>query len=173
MKAKLLVLMSICGLFPVAAYASEIEHHHEAHVHGKAQLNLAMDGNRFEVELMSPAMNVLGFEHEARTEAQKESVHAAKEALSKAENVILIHGGSCELGKQEVSMPEHGEHGEHADITAHYYFNCAKPDEVSGLNVMLFDHFSGFEHVNVQWALSSGQGALEIDDHGSHQLTFK
>lgn len=42
-----------------------------AHVHGIGELNVAIDGEALLVELISPAMDLVGFEHAPRTEAQR------------------------------------------------------------------------------------------------------
>ena len=56
------------ALLPLAAMAHDHDHDHAehaslgAHEHGVAQLNVALDGNTLEIELESPAMNLVGFE---------------------------------------------------------------------------------------------------------------
>jgi Protein of unknown function (DUF2796) len=59
------VTLCILALFPAGiALADEAEHReHGPHVHGVAQLNVALDGNVLWIELNSPAMNIVGFEH--------------------------------------------------------------------------------------------------------------
>ena len=61
------------ALLPLAAaHAAHDEHEHHdehaslaAHEHGAAQLNVALEGQRLELALESPAMNLVGFEHAA------------------------------------------------------------------------------------------------------------
>ncbi|MCF7994732.1 MAG: DUF2796 domain-containing protein, partial [Chromatiaceae bacterium] len=52
---------------------NEDEHYRQqgAHVHGVGQLNVAVDGSALLVELISPAMDLVGFEHAPRNEAQR------------------------------------------------------------------------------------------------------
>jgi len=54
-----------------------------AHVHGIASLNLALEGSKFEIELDSPAINLVGFEHQASSDADKAKLTAARAALDK------------------------------------------------------------------------------------------
>ena len=62
------------ALLPLAIAHAADEHDHEhgslgAHEHGVGRLNAALDGQTLELELESPAMNLVGFEHAATTDA--------------------------------------------------------------------------------------------------------
>ena len=80
-----------------------------AHVHGIATLNLAMEGDELEIEFVSPAGNIVGFEHEAVTAAERRAILDAIEQLRKGNELFdLPLAASCSLHVAEV---EHG-HGE-------------------------------------------------------------
>ena len=80
-----------------------------AHVHGIATLNLAMEGDELEIEFVSPAGNIVGFEHEAVTAAERRAIRDAIEQLRKGNELFdLPLAASCSLHVAEV---EHG-HGE-------------------------------------------------------------
>lgn len=66
------------------------ERQHGAHVHGEGALNVAINGETVVVELVSPAANVLGFEHMPRSEAEEETVHKTVEQLRQADKIILF-----------------------------------------------------------------------------------
>ncbi|MFO6377007.1 DUF2796 domain-containing protein, partial [Pseudomonas aeruginosa] len=76
-------------LLPFAAQAHDDHDHDHAHgslgkhEHGVAQLNVALDGKTLELELDSPAMNLVGFEHAASTDADKAAVAKARAQLEK------------------------------------------------------------------------------------------
>ena len=58
----------------IAHAADEHDHDHEhgslrAHVHGVARLDMALECRTLEFELDTPAMNIVGFEHPATTDA--------------------------------------------------------------------------------------------------------
>ena len=80
------------ALLPLhAAQAANHEHNHAhaheehgslgKHEHGVASLNVALDGQTLEIQLQSPAMNLVGFEHEAKSDADKAKVTAARQHL--------------------------------------------------------------------------------------------
>lgn len=75
--------------------------HIGAHEHGVAQLNVVLDDDELKIELDSPAMNVIGFEHKPETEAHLNQSH---DALHKLEDGdwLVINGGGCELDDKDV-----------------------------------------------------------------------
>ena len=80
-----------------------------AHVHGIATLNLAMEGDKLEIEFVSPAGNIVGFEHEAVTAAERRAIRDAIEQLMKGNELFdLPPAAGCSLHVAEV---EHG-HGQ-------------------------------------------------------------
>ena len=55
----------------------------DKHVHGHAALEVAVDGNRLLVVFESPLDNLVGFEHAARTDKQKDAVRRMAAELNK------------------------------------------------------------------------------------------
>ena len=91
-----------------------------AHVHGIATLNLAMEGDELEIEFVSPAGNVVGFEHEAVTEAERRAIRDAIEQLRKGHELFdLPPAASCSLHVAEVEHDDHGHGAEHDDEHEH------------------------------------------------------
>lgn len=60
-------MVAACSLAPMALAADNPG----AHEHGHARLQMAVEENRIDLMLNSPAYNLAGFEHGARTEAEK------------------------------------------------------------------------------------------------------
>ena len=97
------VVVSLLMLTGVAAAQQS------AHVHGIATLNLAVEGDELEIEFVSPAGNIVGFEHEAVTAAERRAIRDAIEQLMKGNELFdLPLAASCSLHVAEV---EHG-HGD-------------------------------------------------------------
>ncbi|MDX1707915.1 MAG: DUF2796 domain-containing protein [Desulfobacterales bacterium] len=69
---------------------AEETRHHEAHEHGIAHLNVALEGNDLYIELNSPAVNIVGFEHRPRTNEQKAAVKKAIESLKNGEDLFIL-----------------------------------------------------------------------------------
>ncbi|MGB1090476.1 MAG: ZrgA family zinc uptake protein [Oceanobacter sp.] len=105
--------MMLTGLaLPGAAQAEQ-----QAHVHGIAELLLAVEGGLLELRLESPAMNLVGFEHKAMSAEQQAVVEQAEQALEKPEALFGLKDGNClptdsdvDLSAVEGSHLEHGKH---------------------------------------------------------------
>lgn len=167
--------------FSISLYANDGDtdeyRDHEAHVHGKAELSLIIDEASIAFELKSPALNVHGFEHEPKTEAEEELVHAANEKLSKYENIIFIPDLKCEVSEFDLDSPyadEHAEkahhdghdHEEHAEDHGDYYLSyslsCKNIDKLETIEVKLFENFDGFESIEAMWINQSKADSAEL-----------
>jgi hypothetical protein len=76
MRRLLLALPLALLPFTIAQAADEHDHDHEhgslgAHEHGVARLDVAQEGTTLELDFNSPAMNIVGFEHAATSDADK------------------------------------------------------------------------------------------------------
>src|SRR5476651_519710 len=99
----------------IAHAADEHDHDHEhgslgAHEHGVGRLNAALDGQTLELELQSPAMNLVGFEHPATTDADKAKVAAVRALLDKPLELFnLPKAAGCVVANQELESPLFGD----------------------------------------------------------------
>lgn len=180
------------ALLPLAALAAEHSHEHDhahdhaehgsldAHEHGAAQLNVVLDGKVLELQLESPAMNLVGFEHAAKSDADKAKVAAARSQLEQPQPLFGLNAGDCKISNQELESPLFAEHAdshehehehehekshdsEHSDIHAHYTLDCQKPEELKQLNLgELFKRFPATEKIQVQLIGPNGQQGLEL-----------
>ena len=180
----LLLALPFALLPLVAAQAHEHGHDHDhehshdslgAHEHGVASLNAALDGNLLELQLESPAMNLVGFEHAAKSDADKAKVAAAKRELEQPITLFALNSGDCKATEVELESPlfgdadadhdhdHHAHEGEHSDIHAHYRFECAKANELKQLDLAeLFKRFPATEKIQVQLIGPNGQQGVEL-----------
>jgi len=160
-----------------------------SHVHGIAALNLVADGAVIHIELISPAANLVGFEHAPASEAE----HAArKNALSTLENadrlfrfnktancrteqVEIVPGPTPALQSPGRESHRHDDdehaHTGHSDITAIYRFICDAPGNLDTLHVGLFDAFPALDNLTVQYITDGRQGAASLNS-GEAELAF-
>lgn len=168
----------------------------QAHVHGVAELLVVMDGEQLNIELYSPAMNVLGFEHYVDSPDQKISVSTAKAMLANATRLFQFTGTVCSLTAfradfggvlrsrtrnvltdsegPDLSQRLDGDHdqSDHRDISAFYQFRCNKADRLDSLTTEIVRVFPGVESLQVQWVVSGRQGAATLDNSDRH-LNFR
>ena len=97
------LLASLCILLPGIGYAET--HQHQAHVHGLAELTLAVEDKQLEIEFTSPAANLLGFEHAAHTESEKQALKQTTAQLKQALQLFAFAGANCTLQQQTIIVP--------------------------------------------------------------------
>ncbi|WP_374324467.1 DUF2796 domain-containing protein [Aquipseudomonas alcaligenes] len=195
MRHALLALLALpFALLPLhAAQAANHEHSHahaheehaslDAHEHGVASLNVALDGQTLEIQLQSPAMNLVGFEHEAKSEADKAKVAAARQHLEQPQALFALPiEAKCALQDSELDSPlfgghaheehEHADEHGHSDIDASYRFACANAEALQTLELgSFFGTFPGTEKLEVQLIGPSGQQGAELTPSNS-RLSF-
>ena len=182
------------ALLPLhAAQAANHEHSHahaheehaslDAHEHGVASLNVALDGQTLEIQLQSPAMNLVGFEHEAKSDADKAKVAAARQHLEQPQALFALPiEAKCALRDSELDSPlfgghahdehEHADEHGHSDIDASYRFACANAEALQTLELgSFFGTFPGTEKLEVQLIGPSGQQGAELTPSNS-RLSF-
>ena len=188
---RLLLALPFTLLPLAAAQAADHAHDHaheahgslDAHKHGVAQLNVVLDGQALELELESPAMNLVGFEHAAKSAADKAQVATAHSQLQDPLALFGLNAGDCTVSKQALESPlfaakekqhahghkhahkeQHDDHGsEHSEIHAHYQLDCKNPAALQQLNLSeLFKRFPTTEKIQVQLISPNGQQGLEL-----------
>lgn len=185
---RLLLALPFALLPLVAAQANQHEHEHHdhehgslgAHEHGVASLNAALDGSVLELQLDSPAMNLVGFEHAAKSDADKAKVAAARAELEQPLVLFALAAGQCKLSESKLESPlfgdeqhthEHADHdahehaNEHSDINASYRFDCAQANALQQLDLSeLFKRFPATKKIQVQLIGPSGQQGAELTE---------
>jgi hypothetical protein len=163
---------------------------HEAHVHGVAQMNLAIEGPGGEIEVDSPLGNFISFEHKPETDAQKQEVRDMAVIMREADKLfVLTPAAGCQL--QEVSLESDAlsadllspagvrqvaaqrETGDeqagdgHADLEAKMAFMCRNPEKLNSLTVDMFRAFPNLHEIEVQLVTPTGQKAAELTPESS------
>ncbi len=179
------------ALLPLAVAHAHEEHDHEhgslgAHEHGVGRLNAVLDGKALELELDSPAMNLVGFEHVATSAADKAKVADVRKQL---ENPLALFNlpkaAGCVISSQELNSPlfgdkpeadhddddhatdgkgaaAHEHHHDHSEIHAHYQFTCATPTALGNLDLsQVFKTFPATKKIQVQLIGPSGQQGVD------------
>ncbi|MEZ9741907.1 DUF2796 domain-containing protein, partial [Vibrio splendidus] len=93
--------------------ANEEFRSHEAHVHGKVEVNIAQDGQELLVEVTAPGADVVGFEHAPETAEQKKVFEQAIAQLNKPEELFGFTNASCTLKFKSVTNTLEDEHDDH------------------------------------------------------------
>ena len=180
-----LLLTLPLAILPLAVAHAADEHDHEhgslgAHEHGVGRLDAALDGKTLALELQSPAMNLVGFEHAATSDADKAKVAAARALLEQPLALFnLPKAAGCVVENQELESPlfadtpdaddDHDKdakdehHHDHSEIHAHYQFTCATPDALKTLDLAnIFNSFPATQKIQIQLIGPSGQQGVDV-----------
>lgn len=123
----LCIITYFVAAVPMVAAALSENHQHGAHEHGVAHLNVAIEGNNLYIEFISPAANIVGFEHHPRTADQKSAVREAVQAFKAADKLFaLTSGAGAKLVKSVVHTDIEDDH-KHKSGEAH----SSGPNETS------------------------------------------
>jgi hypothetical protein len=109
------------GLFVAIqfTYAEKSTESLDAHVHGLSELTIAMDAKTIELQLISPAMNLVGFEYKASSKQDIATVKQAELLLEQQDSLFLIAGGDCEHLSTSIDSDGLLEAGAHEDQEKH------------------------------------------------------
>ena len=179
-------MVAACSLAPMALAADNPG----AHEHGHARLQMAVEENRIDLMLNSPAYNLAGFEHGARTEAEKDRLADINRWLETTPLVntaaadCRVTASAVELGggEENHSGDTHHDHGhdehdhhedehhdeEHHGETTHREYDVSQQLECNHLDAdlaftsALMERFEGMKELTVEWVSPSGQGSARL-----------
>ena len=135
----------------------------QAHVHGQAFVDVAVDGGLVEINLRATAQDLVGFERAAATPEEEAQVLAAQKAVLDharlwqfnaaarcvAEGPVLEVAGTGGTHDHDHDHA-HGDHAAHADWTVRYRFRCAAPEALRAIDTGLFAAFPSLQSATVQ-----------------------
>jgi ABC-type nickel/cobalt efflux system permease component RcnA len=174
----------------LSAFAVEPPRQHGAHQHGSGELRVVIEGQQLQIQLESPAMNLVGFEHQPRNDAQKKALRDMTATLRDAGQVFALPAqAQCALkgvelkgelvnakaghkhGHKHEHKHKHG-HGhkheskhtddDHSDIEATYRYTCAQPGALRDIDVKLFALFPKTDKLKLTLIGPKGQTAGEL-----------
>ena len=170
--------------------AAAEKRHHDAHVHGVAEINIAVEGAKATVEFRAPAESLMGFEHEAKSESDKKKRDAALEQLrTKRDQMVLFDAKlGCKFSDVKAAIVEQkGDHtkaqsgkdvhkdqkksGEHREVHGTFSVACDKPLAGSRIRFGVSKVFRDVQEIKVQVLGDSGQSGATIKrDKGDVKL---
>ena len=147
----------------------------DAHIHGRSDLTVALEGEQLEIELSSPAINLLGFEHTLTSEQDLNAIKNIKSMLRKPSDLFSFTDGGCTLTKQSIDVsgliPTHQDKGHqhvnkesnHHEVIAKYSFHCKKSSTLSAITVKVLNLFSGIHEIRARWITAAKQGSVIVN----------
>jgi hypothetical protein len=150
-------------------HAEEFEQH-GAHEHGKITINAALENQTLSIELDAPAINVVGFEHAPRTDAEKAAVRDAAALLKSAQGLFgFPPAARCQRIASQLTAPhwesetdegheehEH-EHEHHADYEARFTYRCEDSQQLTWFEPWLLDKLRNLHEARINLITLNGQ----------------
>ncbi|QOC22616.1 DUF2796 domain-containing protein [Wenzhouxiangella sp. AB-CW3] len=163
MKPLLALLMPFAAaVFAMTTQAASLERQHGAHVHGQATGTLAKDSGRLNLSLVVPGMNLVGFEHAPRDEAQRGRLSEVQHFLESGTWLAFHPHGECRIEQLELAAPgfgaadayDHGDdhdhnHHEHAEFHLELDITCEQPERLEWLELKLFEDYPANEEIRM------------------------
>jgi len=156
---------------------------HPPHEHGVASLTIALDANKLEIDLESPADNIFGFEY---IPSNKEDKKKVKDAVSQLKNTTALFSipddAHCHLDQVSVSSamlekthtdknkPNKHQHT-HNDVDASWAYTCQSGKQLSDITPHFFTVFpTGFKQLKVEWLTPTGASSSLITEDKTIKL---
>lgn len=158
----------------------------DKHVHGEAELFIAIEGTQVLLEFESPADNIIGFEHAPATQLQQKKLEDALVKLGSHTSIAAFPEANCQQISAEVKSPfkdhhkaetnedshdsAHKEHNyekgheepSHTEFHASYALQCNEAAQnIRTIDINAFEHFNGIENITVKWVTPDGQGSTK------------
>ena len=176
----------LLGLAAMPLQKSVIAQELGSHVHGLTELNLVITNQNVQIEFISPAINLLGFERASNSPEENKLFNEVLEDLQAAEWLLGDQLRDCQMSTPVFEAPEFGSHemsegheehehehdeheehehehetGDHADFRVQYLFECRSAPP-SNFTVTAFDRFVGIEEISVRWIVGRQQGVSNL-----------
>lgn len=148
----------------------------EAHVHGTATLQVAVDADTLIMNFSSPLDNLLGFERKPHNQAEVEQVQNMIKQFYKSNLFLPTKDAQCKLQSvhlnalvikkkgQAARTTQHSHEHEagHADLDAEIVYQCNQVNHLRDLQVNAFKAFPHLHHLAVEIVSNRGQTASTI-----------
>jgi len=174
-------LVSIFLLFAREGAGAEMRHA-ESHVHGMAEINIVVEGKRVVVEFHTPTEGLMGFEHEAKTDAEKKKRDAAMKIVKERFNELIVfdkqsacksHSATARIVRGEDHDTKDKTHGagnrkisgEHSELQAVYQFECDRSPAGTKVTFGVSKFFPEIHEIKVQVLSDAKQTGVTIKNN--------
>jgi hypothetical protein len=177
-KALSVLVFSLSAPIAFEGIAAE-KRHAEGHVHGVAEINIIVEGKKMVVEFHTPTEGVMGFEHEAKSDAEKKKRDAAIKRVNDRFSELVVfdkrfgcqsQGGKVAIVQSDSSVgkdkkQEQGDHkksAEHRELRATHNFECQKDPAGSRVRFGVTKVFPEIQEIKVQVLSETKQSGATI-----------
>lgn len=135
------------------------------HAHGKADMELSLQGASLTGVFKTPMDSLLGFEHAPKTDNQKRSVEQLKTRLSDPTRFFQpTEAAQCTPKSVDFqsSLFTGKVTGGHSDLEYRFAFTCANPAALTGLDAVVFGQYPRLHELRVELVTDKGQRSVTL-----------
>jgi hypothetical protein len=179
MKLNPVPLFCIATLWSAGLVAQSEFRQRSAHTHGVAKLTILQDRHALLIELESPTINIVGFEHEPRDDNQIELMKNALMLLKQPDSILQLSSLDCEIEQAVSNISgamgshahsnlqqndlQHNHSHNHSEFQVIFGLNCASQTPPAELVITAFENFRGIQTLEIQWAINGLQGMQRLN----------
>ena len=176
--------LASCTALAMVLTLSPVWAEQKAHVHGSGALNIAIEGGSVQMELIAPGADIVGFEHDPKTDEDRAQIEKGAAMLKDAATLFTFPSGAgCELAEVDIESGLLGDdhddhdHDEHAkddhDHDDHGKDEHAKDDHDHDHDEHAKDEHDHDDHGKDEHAKDDhdhdhDEHAKDEHDHGDH-----
>jgi len=145
----------------------------DSHEHGVSVLKIAAEKHMIEMELESPADDIVGFEHAPENEKQQSQIKKALAIFKDKKGVFMLTSAAgCKITSQSAEFESDPSSG-HAGFHVKWKMSCSNPSKVRNLSTSFFKSFPKAEEIEVEVVSDAGQKEIEWEkDQNKIKLTL-
>lgn len=136
---------------------------HEAHEHGAGKLGIAFDGSNGKMDLKIPSESIVGFEHKAKSKADKTRTAKALALLTEQISKMVVFESELKcvmtsVSAETVQQPK----SSHNDTVAVFNIICAKSPIGSEIVFNFQTYFPKIRDLDVEIIADNVQKSVEV-----------
>jgi hypothetical protein len=155
---------AFCAIFTLGI-APSISLAGPGHAHGKADMELSLQGASLSGVFKTPMDSLLGFEHAPKTDNQKRSVEQLKTRLSDPTRFFQpTEAAQCSVQSVDFQSALFAGKvsGGHSDLEYRFVFTCANPEALRGLDAVVFGQYPRLHELRVELVTAKGQRSVTL-----------
>ena len=135
----------------------------DSHEHGVSILKIAVEGQNVQMELESPANDIIGFEHAPKNNKQKVAIENALSELQDAAGIFFPSSeANCKIDENSAEFEiEEGRSETHSGFHVIWKMTCSDLKRFTNLETTFFELFPKAKEIEVEIISESGQNAIE------------
>lgn len=119
-----------------------------AHIHGRANIDVATDKNQILIMFKSPGYSLFGFGTKPKSQKQKEIYNKVKTQWAINKNLFEVSSQKCKPLKSQYKVDHSG--GNHCEVIAEVTYECESKAAGSKLKIMIGNVWKGVHEYHMQ-----------------------